>query len=113
MRRRSSVSWDSSSRARARSAKRRGGDWRLWGGRPSGDDRTVRLWDLSDGKEQKRFEGYTDNVYSVVFTPDGKHFLSACQNLVRLWDLKSGKELRQYKGHTRNVVHIAVSSDGE
>jgi len=34
-------------------------------------DKTVRLWDVS-GKALRSFEGHSDSVVSVAFSPDGK-----------------------------------------
>jgi len=36
------------------------------------NDRTVRLWDVETGKELRVFEGHTDHVVSVAFSPDGR-----------------------------------------
>ena len=51
-------------------------------------DRTVRLWDMKDGRELHRFEGHTTHVLGVAFSPDGRRALSsdaACT--LRLWQL--------------------------
>jgi WD40 repeat protein len=49
-------------------------------------DCTVRLWDLVDHKESKRFEGHKAPVTSVAFAPDGKWFASASHGQMILWD---------------------------
>jgi WD40 repeat protein len=49
----------------------------------------VRLWDLASGREIRCFEGYTAEVWSIAFTPDGRHLLSgAWDGTLRLWALK-------------------------
>lgn len=78
-----------------------------------GRDRTVRLWDLTTGKEIRRLEGFGDRVDRVVFTPDGTQLLSASRDAtVRLWDVASGKEVRRFQGHAKHVRSVAVSKDG-
>jgi WD40 repeat protein len=40
-------------------------------------DKTVRLWDLTKGRELHRFEGHTHAVLGVAFSPDGKLAVSS------------------------------------
>ncbi|MBD2741898.1 hypothetical protein [Coleofasciculus sp. FACHB-1120] len=78
----------------------------------SGDDGTIRLWDLS-GKELAQFKGHQGMVWSVIFSPDGKQLASSGDDgTIRLWDL-SGKELAQFKGHQSSVNRVIFSPDGK
>ena len=58
----------------------RSGAWRCrpMAGTPlsGGEDACVRLWDLEHGRELARFEGHTDWVTAVAFSPDGRFALS-------------------------------------
>jgi RNA polymerase sigma factor (sigma-70 family) len=64
----------------------------------------------------RRFEGHTDGVMAVAFSPDGKQVLSggACYGdgdpTVRLWDVATGKELRKLEGHSGGVYSLAFLS---
>ncbi len=85
-----------------------------------GADNTLKLWDISDGKEIRTFKGHSgaapfcDGVLSVAFSPDGKYALSgAWDSTVKLWDIRSGKEIRTLKGHTNRVATVAFSPDGK
>ena len=52
------------------------------------EDKTVRLWDVTTGKEVQRFEGHTDRVICVTFAQDGTRALSGgADGTVRLWGL--------------------------
>ncbi len=52
-----------------------------------GEKRTARVWSTSLGREAYHLEYMTEPVFSVVFSPDGKHFLSGGTKKVRLWRL--------------------------
>ncbi len=75
-------------------------------------DHTARLWDLSSGREIRRFED-TGWVLSVAFSPDGRSVLTgSSDNTARLWDLSSGREIRRFKGDLSLVFSVAFSPDG-
>jgi len=77
------------------------------------DDKTVRLWDVSSGKELRRFEGHTGTVHSVCFSPDGRYALSGSDDkTIRLWEADSGKELRRFEEHNGSVRSVCFSPDG-
>lgn len=63
--------------------------------------------------ELKRFEGHSDEVKGVAFSPDGRHGASAgLDNTVRLWDLRTGKEERVLRGHSKQVWAVAYQPGG-
>jgi hypothetical protein len=78
-----------------------------------GADNTVRLWDLTTGRELQPFRGHTNTVEAVTFSPDGRYVLSASQDLtIRLLDSETGRELRRLQGHTGAVHGLAFLPDG-
>jgi WD40 repeat protein len=73
-------------------------------------DQTVRLWDVTTGKELNRLVGHTSRVDAVAFAPDGKLAASAgWDKTLRLWDIESGKEIRVLNGHTGEVSGVALT----
>jgi len=53
-----------------------------------GFDRTLKLWQVSTGKELGELNGHLSSVSSVAFAPDGRTALSGSyDNSLKLWDL--------------------------
>jgi WD40 repeat protein len=79
-----------------------------------GGDKTVRLWDVANGKELKKLEGHADGVNAVALSADGKVLASAGKDkLVIVWDVNTGKPAHTLKGHTGEVNSVALSADGK
>jgi len=77
------------------------------------DDNTLRLWDLDNGTELRRFEGHNGWVRTIAVVPDRRRALSGSgDNTLRLWDLDNGTELRRFDGHDSRIRAIAVLPDG-
>jgi WD40 repeat protein len=76
-------------------------------------DYAIRLWDLTTGREVRRFVGHTGTVNAVAFTADGRRLLSGSQDTtLRLWDTATGREERLFVGHELPVMAVAISADG-
>ncbi|HEY83786.1 MAG TPA: PQQ-binding-like beta-propeller repeat protein, partial [Chloroflexi bacterium] len=72
------------------------------------------LWDLTTRTELRRFDGHTDWVNGVAFSPDGKTILSSSGNgALILWNVETGDVIRHLEGHTGEVNSIAFSPDNE
>ena len=71
------------------------------------------LWDVQSGTHLRTMEGHTGNIYSVVFSPNGKTLASASlDETVRLWDVRTGTFILTLAGHTSVVTDVVFSSDG-
>jgi WD40 repeat protein/tRNA A-37 threonylcarbamoyl transferase component Bud32 len=64
-----------------------------------GEDKTIKLWDASDGTELMTLRGHEGRVISAIFSPDGKRIASVgSDKTIRVWDSQSGKELMKLVG---------------
>ncbi len=83
------------------------------GGQPSakGD---LRLYQVADWKLLATLGGHDDVVFSVAFSPDGKHLASASfDKTVRIWDLAGHRVERVLTGHSDIVYAVAYGPDGK
>jgi WD40 repeat protein len=77
-------------------------------------DKTGRVWDITDGKVKAELKGHTDIVDTVAFSPDGKTLATAgADKSVRLWNAVDGKELKNLGTHDGSVYTVAFSPDGK
>ncbi len=77
-------------------------------------DHTIKIWELSSGKEQRTLTGHTDTVESVAISGDGKTLVSGSYDkTIKVWKLPSGEELRTLTGHYDIVTSVAISRDGK
>lgn len=76
-------------------------------------DKTIKLWQVSNGALLQTLTGHTDGVYSVSFSPDDKMIASASRDgSIKLWN-RDGRELKTLLGHTDAVLSISFSPDGK
>jgi WD40 repeat protein len=79
-----------------------------------GSDGTVRLWDLTTGKEVKQLSGHQSQVHGVAFSGDGRLALTGSLDMTaRVWDVAEGRELVCFRGHKDWVRSVSFSADGK
>ncbi len=78
-------------------------------------DNSVKLWDISTGREIRTFRtGNENNMYCVAFSPDGKTIAGGSfDKKLHLWDVESGTELAVITGHNDWVTSVVFAPDGK
>jgi WD40 repeat protein len=76
------------------------------------NDKSIKLWNLK-GELLHSLNGHTDEIYSVVFSPDGQIIASVSKDkTVKLWNIK-GELLVSLNGHQDWIQDMALSPDGK
>jgi WD40 repeat protein len=77
-------------------------------------DRNVAvLWDLTVGKEVRRYKGHSDEVVSAVISADGKWLASGtADGRATLWQLADGTRVRDFEALAPQINSLALTSDG-
>ena len=62
----------------------------------------------------KPLKGHTDSVWSVAYSPDGRHIISgSLDETIQMWDAETGSAVgKPLKGHFSSVSSVAYSPDG-
>jgi WD40 repeat protein len=84
-------------------------------------DGTVRLWNLEDGKELRRFPGFDQpnlnavgkQVWCVAVSGDGKRLACGVRDrTARVFDIETNKEVKIISGHRTIVNTVALDHSG-
>ena len=77
------------------------------------DDKTIRLWNISNGLPVRTLVGADHFVYCVAFSPDGKRIAAGdARGSVGVWDIEKSAKIQRLEGHTEQVSAIKFSPDG-
>ena len=79
-------------------------------------DGKIRIWDTGTGNLRKTINATTDadGVNAVVFSPDGKTFISNNYNddVIQFWDITKGERLKSIQSPPDTTDHLVFSPDG-
>jgi WD40 repeat protein/serine/threonine protein kinase/pSer/pThr/pTyr-binding forkhead associated (FHA) protein len=68
-----------------------------------GDDQTIRIWDLSNGRCLYSFRGHQGRITSVALSPDGNQLLSGSEDkTLKLWNVAATTHLFTFGGAAEN-----------
>jgi RNA polymerase sigma factor (sigma-70 family) len=90
-----------------------------------GADAKVKIWDRKTGKALITFEGHSDDVHFVTFTPDGKYVISSSGGMrpgqdahdpcTLKWDAATGNTVLRFPPNkwNREMAALTLSPDGK
>jgi WD40 repeat protein/serine/threonine protein kinase len=77
------------------------------------DNDKLLLWNTATWEEPKTLTGFSSEITSLAFAPDGKTLAAGEWNgTIRLWDMVEQREIAHRVGHTLQVPRVAFSPDG-
>ena len=77
-------------------------------------DKTIRLWQMPNGKLLRTLTGHTYTVNGISFSPDGKILASSSSDkTIRLWQMPDGRPLATLSCYTYGLNKISFSNDGQ
>lgn len=78
------------------------------------DDRTICIWNPTEGALVRVLKGHSDTVFSVAWSPDGSMLASSSDDeTVIIWDPREGAQVRRLGGHTSGVVSVTWLPGGQ
>ena len=80
----------------------------------AGDDKTVRVWEVSTGKSLRSFQGHMTKTTAVAVRGDGRQVASASDDgAVRVWDLNTTDDHKAMTDAKESLWAVAISPDGK
>jgi WD40 repeat protein len=79
-----------------------------------GEDKTVRIWEVTSGKQLRAFQGHLGKVSAVAARGDGKQVASASEDgAIRVWDMATDDEHRSMTEAGDSLWAVAFSPNGK
>ena len=76
-------------------------------------DRTVKLWNVTEQRERISFSKHTSTVVSLAFSPDGHTLATAGDSPpIRLVDVQTGAQKAELRGHRLSITSLVFTADG-
>ncbi len=80
----------------------------------AGYDKTVLIWNATNGNYLLTYQGHTARVNSLAWSPDSKSLVSASDDQsVQVWEAATGKQMYLFNGHNGPVLTVGWSPDGK
>jgi hypothetical protein len=71
----------------------------------------LNLWSAVTGKKIASLPGYTNSLYSLAFSADGKRLASGSEGSVQVWDLKAHKAIASFEVDRFSASAVAFNRD--
>jgi WD40 repeat protein len=77
-------------------------------------DKTVKIWDVPNGRLIRTIDAHSDNVNAVAYSPDGRLVASGSSDQsVKLWDPMTGTLVRKLDEADSEVLSLAFDPSGK
>ena len=76
------------------------------------DDKTIRMWDLLEGKCLRVFSGHAHSANKILLFSIGVIVSASDDHTIKFWNLETGDCLKTLTGHTGWVIYITIMPDG-
>lgn len=74
----------------------------------AGNRNAIAIWELKSGRKLTELKAHSDEIHSVMFSPDGSRLFSASfDNQVLIWDTEAGQvvgRLHSYPSHANSIT---------
>lgn len=76
-------------------------------------DRSIRIWDVASGAQERIIEDHADWVMDIAWSPDGAKLASASRDKTsKVFDVAKGESLATFPGHGDAVYGVSFNADG-
>jgi N-acetylneuraminic acid mutarotase len=74
---------------------------------------TLKIWEVSTGRQMLSLEPGGPTFSDVAISPDGSIVALAAGKTIKLWNIERGREIGAWKGHDEQVYALTFSRDGK
>ncbi len=76
------------------------------------DDKSIRMWNLAEGKCLKIFNGHTHSANKILLWSPTVIVSASDDHSIKFWNLEDGKCVKTLTGHAGWVIFITIRPDG-
>lgn len=76
-------------------------------------DKTIKLWEVTTGREIRSYLGSVGTVHQLAFGPEGKQLASIdAEYKLKLWEVETSREIRTIELADDEILSVIFSPDG-